>query len=267
MKKRFAVLLTLMLLTAGCALAEVQPVELTFTNRFAKLLTDSFNEWIWSADDVAWGETVIAAGSAFEGHRLMNDVCFQEEDGRSALSEGKGSREGQQKALLQGFRLLQKLTEEEREAVYAPGFVPKSFESADFRSLELEGTVRLDVMRAAFPVADGGSREELLAIRFLEDERVTLWLTGDESLLTAYGQILRPAATPAPAPEKPMNLTVRIRDGKAVNVRETPAKSGKAVGWALGGESYPLLSTAENGWVQIRLPNGKEGYVSPKMIR
>ena len=135
--------------------------------------------------------------------------------------------------------------------------------------LSLEGETRMDVLRFAFPVADGGAKEEGLAVRFFEDGRTTLWLTGDASLLAAYEKVLRPAATPTPEPaaEQEMTLTVRIRDGKAVNVRQTPSKSGEAIGWAFGGESYPLLSTAENGWVEIRLPNGKTGFVSPKMIR
>ena len=268
-KKGLVVSALLFCLAWAVAAAQVEPVGLVFGNSFARRLTEAFNAWAGTAQTVFSGETLVAAGVPFDGGRLMNSVCLQEAEGASDLSADRGVRGGQQKALLRGFRLLGGLQESGREHVYVSGFNPGSFETADYRALSLEGETRMDVLRFAFPVADGGAKEEGLAVRFFEDGRTTLWLTGDASLLAAYEKVLRPAATPTPEPaaEQEMTLTVRIRDGKAVNVRQTPSKSGEAIGWAFGGESYPLLSTAENGWVEIRLPNGKTGFVSPKMIR
>ena len=59
--------------------------------------------------------------------------------------------------------------------------------------------------------------------------------------------------------------TVLITASKRVNVRELPDKGSKQVGLAQPQESYPLISIAENGWIQIELSDGVKGYISGKM--
>ena len=73
-----------------------------------------------------------------------------------------------------------------------------------------------------------------------------------------------PDATPTPVPTS-TGETVRIRQKANVNVRQEPQYSSARVGTATAGKRYPLLETAENGWYKIRLENGVEGYISPKL--
>ena len=77
-----------------------------------------------------------------------------------------------------------------------------------------------------------------------------------------------PDATPAPAESAAdTGETVRIRRSGNVNVRQEPAFASVKIGTAVAGRRYPLLETAENGWYKIRLENGVEGYISPKLTQ
>ena len=281
-----AALLVCAALAAASGAAEIRPVSLGVSDAFAQRLAAAFNKWAAPALPLTVSDgTAMAAQAGFSGARLLNSVCFQEQDGASVLSGEKGSRRGQQAALVRCFQLLSALEKEETVLVYRKKFTPRRFEPADFRSLSGGGEPRLDILRFAFLDEEKGKQleeREYLAVRFYGEGRTTLWLTGDLALIRAYTRKLggkRPeiaasaaAATPVPAIAETresggMTLTVRIREGKAVNVREKPSASGKALGWAMGGERYPLLSTAENGWLEIRLPDGKTGFVSPKMVK
>ena len=75
-----------------------------------------------------------------------------------------------------------------------------------------------------------------------------------------------PDATPTPAPTD-TGKTVRIRQKANVNVRQEPQYDSVKVGTATAGKRYPLVDTAENGWYKIRLENGVEGYISPKLAK
>ena len=284
MKIRIAALLLCAAAAAGAA--EIRPVTLGVNDAFAQRLASAFNKWAAPALPLTGADgTAMAAQAAFSGSRLLNSVCFQERDGASGLSREKGSRKGQQAALVRALQLLSALQKEGGAAVYRRKFTPRRFEPADFRSLSGGGEPRLDILRFAFLDEEKGKQleeREYLAVRFYGEGRTTLWLTGDKALIAAYTRKLggkkteiaaaAAAATPVPAIAETresgsMTLTVRIREGNAVNVREKPSRGGKAVGWAMGGERYPLLSTAENGWLEIRLPDGKTGFVSPKMVK
>lgn len=57
-----------------------------------------------------------------------------------------------------------------------------------------------------------------------------------------------------------------IRSGKSVNVRAKADPESAKRGFAKGGRAYPLLAKAANGWLKIRLEDGTEGWVSPKLV-
>ena len=59
---------------------------------------------------------------------------------------------------------------------------------------------------------------------------------------------------------------ITIKAGVTTNVRSKPGKSGQIVGKAYGGERYLHMSTASNGWLEIRLNTGVTGYISPNMV-
>ena len=82
---------------------------------------------------------------------------------------------------------------------------------------------------------------------------------------TAAPTVAPLAATPAQG--YTAGQTVTIRRSGDVNVRKNPAYSSDRVGLAKAGRTYALLETAENGWYKIRLTDGREGYVSPKLVQ
>ncbi len=73
----------------------------------------------------------------------------------------------------------------------------------------------------------------------------------------------QPAATPVPAAAASRTVTIR-RDGD-VNVRSQARYDSVKIGVAKAGRTYALLDVAENGWYRIRLLDGLEGYISPKL--
>ncbi len=96
--------------------------------------------------------------------------------------------------------------------------------------------------------------------------------------LSAFAEEVTPVYTPQPivpasvtaapaAPNYAAGQTVTIRRDGDVNVRLKPAYSSDRVGLAKAGRTYALLETAENGWYKIRLTDGREGYVSPKLVQ
>ena len=72
-----------------------------------------------------------------------------------------------------------------------------------------------------------------------------------------------PAATPAPLSGR----TVTIRRSGDVNVRRQPRYDSDKVGVARAGRTYALIDVAESGWYRIRLMDGVEGYISPKLVQ
>lgn len=54
--------------------------------------------------------------------------------------------------------------------------------------------------------------------------------------------------------------------GEIVNVREKPDTSYSIVTQVRKGETYPIVS-AENGWYQIKLPSGQEGWVAGWLVK
>ena len=75
----------------------------------------------------------------------------------------------------------------------------------------------------------------------------------------------QPAATPVPAAAASRTVTIR-RDGD-VNVRSQARYDSAKIGVAKAGRTYALLDIAENGWYRIRLLDGLEGYISPKLVQ
>ena len=58
---------------------------------------------------------------------------------------------------------------------------------------------------------------------------------------------------------------VLILGSGTVNVRAAAGQKGKKIGAVKTGEYLELVSVAENGWLEIRLEDGKTGFISPKM--
>ena len=75
----------------------------------------------------------------------------------------------------------------------------------------------------------------------------------------------QPAVTPVPAAAASRTVTIR-RDGD-VNVRRQARYDSVKIGVAKAGRTYALLDVAENGWYRIRLLDGLEGYISPKLVQ
>ena len=67
-------------------------------------------------------------------------------------------------------------------------------------------------------------------------------------------------------PEIATASRVIIRKSGNANVRQEADAASARVGVARAGRSYPLLSTADNGWYRILLYGGIVGYVSPKVV-
>lgn len=92
-----------------------------------------------------------------------------------------------------------------------------------------------------------------------------------EEVLPVYTPLPAAITTPSlsitPAPDYTAGQTVTIRRSGDVNVRLQPTYSSDRIGLAKAGRTYALLETAENGWYKIRLTDGKEGYISPKLVQ
>ena len=77
----------------------------------------------------------------------------------------------------------------------------------------------------------------------------------------------QPTATPV-VPASPASAqTVTIRRAGDVNVRREPRFNSERIGTAKAGRTYALVEIAESGWYKIRLLDGKEGYISPKLVQ
>ena len=57
----------------------------------------------------------------------------------------------------------------------------------------------------------------------------------------------------------------RIRDTDSPNVHKNPAFSSRVIGHARASTEYEILDISSNGWYQIRLENGKTGWVHPNV--
>ena len=114
-----------------------------------------------------------------------------------------------------------------------------------------------------------------LQIRFFEEKRTTVWITHDKETIRTYLQMTGQKTIGGIAigeetealEKEPNTQTVTIRSSGSVNVRAEPNKDAKKVGIAQAGGNYPLVSSAENGWLEIRLEDGETGYISPKMVK
>ena len=58
---------------------------------------------------------------------------------------------------------------------------------------------------------------------------------------------------------------VLILGSGTVNVRASAGQKGKKVGAVKTGDYLELVSVADNGWLEIRMEDGKTGFISPKM--
>lgn len=56
---------------------------------------------------------------------------------------------------------------------------------------------------------------------------------------------------------------IRIRDKNNPNVHKKPKFSSRVIGFAKASTEYEVLDVSENGWYQIRLENGKTGWIHP----
>ena len=78
----------------------------------------------------------------------------------------------------------------------------------------------------------------------------------------------QPTAAPVSAtPAANIARTVTIRRSGDVNVRREPRFDSAKVGVARAGRTYSLIEVAESGWYKIRLLDGVEGYISPKLVQ
>ena len=268
MKRAFFVSILLLVSLAGAALA-LTPVGFTPTDAVGRALTERCNAFIAEAQEAARGGGIALAIGEAGDLTLLADVLVQEEDG-ARFGQSPGKRDGASLALTTLFQLLSGLDAPLRGQAMPPDFTPRRYDALTYRALAQSGQPRLDALIFAFQDVQSGNRLEdadYLALRFFEESgRVTLYVTSDPELLmdfTAAPAKAAPAASPLPTPPP----TVTIREGKTVNLRQEPRKDSKALGWAQGGGTYPLLSTAENGWVEIEIEGGKRGYVSPKLLK
>ena len=55
----------------------------------------------------------------------------------------------------------------------------------------------------------------------------------------------------------------RIRDTNNPNVHKKPNFSSRVIGYAKASTEYEVLDVSDNGWYQIRLENGKTGWIHP----
>ena len=55
----------------------------------------------------------------------------------------------------------------------------------------------------------------------------------------------------------------RIRDKNNPNVHKKPNFSSRVIGYAKASTEYEVLDVSDNGWYQIRLENGKTGWIHP----
>ncbi|MBR1408567.1 MAG: SH3 domain-containing protein [Clostridia bacterium] len=69
----------------------------------------------------------------------------------------------------------------------------------------------------------------------------------------------------APAPTATPQPRVEIVSKKGANVRAEPSDSGKYIGVAKSGETYPLIAVTENSYLCIQYSSDLTGYISPKM--
>jgi hypothetical protein len=60
--------------------------------------------------------------------------------------------------------------------------------------------------------------------------------------------------------------TVTVSAKNSANVREDSSADSELVYIARHGQSYRVLSIAENGWFEIQLPDGKTGFISPQLV-
>ena len=56
---------------------------------------------------------------------------------------------------------------------------------------------------------------------------------------------------------------IRIRDKNNPNVHKKPKFSSRVIGFAKASTEYEILDVSDNGWYQIRLENGKTGWIHP----
>lgn len=61
-------------------------------------------------------------------------------------------------------------------------------------------------------------------------------------------------------------VTIHQVTKNGANVREAPDANAPMVGYVPMGTTYLCLSTASNGWREILLPTGVQGYVSGKLV-
>ena len=69
----------------------------------------------------------------------------------------------------------------------------------------------------------------------------------------------------APAPTATPQPRIEIVSKKGANVRAEPSDSGKYIGVAKSGETYPLIAVTENSYLCIQYSSDLTGYISPKM--
>ncbi len=71
---------------------------------------------------------------------------------------------------------------------------------------------------------------------------------------------------PWPPPPPPARIGI-VTMTKNSNVRAEGNADSAQVGKVSSGESFDCVAIADSGWYQIVLPDGVEGYVSPKMAK
>lgn len=60
--------------------------------------------------------------------------------------------------------------------------------------------------------------------------------------------------------------TARVISDSTVNIRSKGSTDGAVVGKASPGQVFPVLGEAATGWIEIALPDGASGFISPKMV-
>lgn len=90
------------------------------------------------------------------------------------------------------------------------------------------------------------------------DKTVTAWYN-------SHADASKPAADAKAADggqEKAADAASTVKVTGNCNIRSQPNGSGDKLGTAKAGETYPCLGVADNGWVNIVLEDGREGYIS-----
>ena len=85
----------------------------------------------------------------------------------------------------------------------------------------------------------------------------------ERSLSSSFVLLLTTLGSVASIAGLVLAIVFRIRDKNNPNVHKKPNFSSRVIGYAKASTEYEVLDVSDNGWYQIRLENGKTGWIHP----